>query len=105
MSILYGNEVAVRSARTTLEPDYRAGSVLAFVTWAPPEDPRWFGARIPGEVQTVEFVTITRGPENRPTYSYESYEGFPLSKSSASDGRLARQRGDFLLSLRAAMMP
>jgi hypothetical protein len=61
MSTLYGNDVAVRYARTSAERMYPAGSVLSVVTWSQQEDPRWFGAKIPQKVESVEFVAVT-GP-------------------------------------------
>jgi hypothetical protein len=104
MSTLYGNNVAVRYARTNSQQDYPAGSVLSLVTWTQQEDSRWFGAKIPGQVKSVEFVSVTAGPNNQPSYSYENYEGSPLVRTSASDGRSA-SRGAYLLSLRASVLP
>ncbi|MGA7237229.1 MAG: hypothetical protein WBY44_16205 [Bryobacteraceae bacterium] len=43
------------------EPRYPIGAVLALVTWTKQEDDRWFGARIPAEVKSVEFVGVTAG--------------------------------------------
>jgi hypothetical protein len=58
MSTLYGDEAAVQYARTHAEHDYPNGSTLALVTWAQADDPRWFGAKIPGQVKSVEFVFV-----------------------------------------------
>ena len=66
MSTLYGNDVAVRYARMNPQQDYPAGSVLSLVTWVQREDGHWFGAKIPGPVKSVEFVTVTAGPNNHP---------------------------------------
>ncbi len=101
MSVLYGNDVAAQYARSNARPDYPPGSVLSLVTWTETEDSRWFGARIPGEVKSVQFVTVTGGPNDKPSCSYENYEGAPLRRTQASDGRSAA----YLLSLRAAVMP
>jgi len=84
---------------STMSTLYRAGSVLAMVTWTQQEDDRWFGARIPGPPKSVEFVTVTAGPN----YSYEDYQGSPLQKTSSQAGRKVRL--DDLLSRRAAVMP
>jgi hypothetical protein len=48
MSTLFGNEVAVQSARSGRIGRYPPGAVLALVTWTQQDDPHWFGARIPG---------------------------------------------------------
>ena len=56
MATLYGNDAAMRAAlaRQPAPP----GAVLALVTWAQRDDPHWFGARIPGAPQSVEFVQV-----------------------------------------------
>jgi hypothetical protein len=105
MSTLYGNDAAVRYARSHSQQDYPAGSVLSLVTWTEREDSRWFGARIPGPVKSVEFLTVAAGAGNQPAYSYESYEGLSLHKASSSVGRSPGSRADYLLSVRAAVMP
>ena len=94
IGILYGNDTAVRAARSGAG-NYPAGSVLALVTWNEREDDRWFGARIPGAVKSVEFVTVGAGNE------YQKFEGSPLRQTSAATADPAA----YLLSLRAAVMP
>jgi hypothetical protein len=105
MGTLYGNDVAVRYARSNSQLDYPVGSVLSLVTWTQQEDMRWFGAKIPGQVKSVEFVSVTAGLNNQPSYSYEDYEGSPLLRTSALNGRSPGSRAAVLLSLRAAVMP
>ncbi len=104
MSTLYGNDLAVRVARSGGR-DYPPGSVLSLVTWRKQDDDRWFGAGIPGQVNSVEFVMVTAGPNNQSSYSYERYEGSPLIKTSAVDGRSPTVRAGYLLSRRASVMP
>lgn len=101
MSTLYGNDVAVQYARTNSDHAYPAGSVLAFVVWTQREDPHWFGARIPSNVQSVEFVAVpdVAGDSTK----YERYQGSPLTKTAATD-RDAK-RIDYLTGQRAAVMP
>jgi hypothetical protein len=101
MSTLYGNDVAVQYARTSAEMQYPAGAVLSVVTWSQQEDPRWFGAKIPQRAKAVEFVTVT-GPG---AYSYERYEGTPLKKVASGEGVDSKERADYLLAQRAAVMP
>lgn len=105
MSTLYGNEAAVKYARSHSQLDYPAGSVLALVTWHQKEDDRWFGANIPDKVISVEFVGIENGPQGKPTTSYQRYEGSPLQKSTAFDDSVARTRVAYFLAQRAAVMP
>ncbi|HEY0163079.1 MAG TPA: cytochrome P460 family protein [Edaphobacter sp.] len=102
MSTLYGNDLAVEYARTNAGHEYPAGAVLALVTWQQRDDPHWFGARIPGAPQTVEFVTIS-SPGQSP--AYERYQGSPLIRTTTSDPTATAQRVEYLLSQRAAVMP
>ena len=97
-STLYGNDTAVVYARSTPGSAYPAGSVLALVTWTQRDDPHWFGAKIPGAPQTVEFVTIGSRPE------YTVYRGSPLTRTNVSSDQAAA-RIDNLTHQRAAVMP
>jgi Cytochrome P460 len=58
---LFGNDAAVAAARAGVA--YPSGAVLGLVTWQQREDPHWFGARIPGEVVSVEFVEVGSGKD------------------------------------------
>jgi hypothetical protein len=101
MSTLFGNDVAWQYARTHTETSYPAGSVLSVVTWSQQEDPRWFGGSIPQRVKTVEVVTVTEPG----AYSYQRYEGLPLSKVASVEGSDPKDRATYLLAQRAAVMP
>ena len=105
MSTLYGNDLAVEYVRTHAQHDYPVGSQLSLVTWTQQEDPRWFGAKIPEAVKSVEFVTVASTQDGRPSYSYSKYEGSPLQKSVAQESPTPNERAAYLLSQRAAVMP
>jgi len=60
-STLFGNDAAVSAARAGTA--YPAGAVLGLVTWKQRDDPHWFGARIPGDVVSVEFVEVGSGKD------------------------------------------
>jgi hypothetical protein len=105
MSTLYGNDPAVRYARTNTQHEYPAGSTLSLVTWTQREDSRWFGARIPDGVKAVEFVFVGATAGARPSYSYQEFEGTPLKKLSSEEGPTPSGRAAYLLSQRAAVMP
>jgi len=100
MSTLFGNDDAVKTARSGAAGKYPAGSVLSLVSWSQREDPHWFGARVPAEVKSVEFVTLSTGE----TCAYEEYKGSPLTRT-LPDERLAKERCAQLLSVRAAVLP
>jgi len=105
MSTLYGNDVAVAHARSHVQHDYPAGAVLSLVTWTQINDPRYFGAKIPGKTRSVEFLTITNASDARPSYLYQLYQGDPLQKSSEQQSAAPTDRAAFILSLRAAVFP
>lgn len=105
MSTLYGNEAAVQYARTHAEHDYPNGSTLALVTWAQTDDPRWFGAKIPSQVKSVEFVFVRPTDGDKTSYSYQKYQGSPLKVETLEEGFTPNERTAFLLSQRAAVMP
>jgi hypothetical protein len=102
MSTMFGNDVAMRYARTNQGTQYPAGSVVSVVTWSQQEDPRWFGGNIPANAKSVEFVSVGPGAN---AYSYQRYEGSPLKKVTGEDGAAPNERAASLLSQRAAVMP
>ena len=105
MSTLYGNDLAVRYARANSQHNYPIGSVLSLVTWTQREDDRWFGAKIPDRVKSVEFVRIDAAADGRPSYSYREYQGTPLTMVSEQKGFTPNDRAAYLLTQRAAVLP
>jgi hypothetical protein len=73
------------------------GSALALVTWRQQEDSRWFGARIPAQVLSVELL-------DRPSNVYRVFKGSPLKETTDLKSRDAG-RAAYLVSMRAAVMP
>jgi len=96
MATLYGNDLAVDSARCGSQSKYPPGAILALVTWFQQDDSHWFGARIPGPIKSVEFVTASR--------SYQEFRGTPLKRTMTS-ARLVDSRIDYILGQRASVMP
>jgi Haem-binding domain/Cytochrome P460 len=99
MSTLYGNDIAVKSARAG-QPVYAAGSVLALVTWSQRDDPHWFGGRIPAGLKSIELVSV--GPGLRPAYS--AYEGMPMVKKADSPADV-QERIQYITSQKASVFP
>jgi hypothetical protein len=66
MSILYGNDTAVNSARNGGE--YPAGAQFAEVTWKLKEDEHWYGANVPDHLvgmdklryDTIQYIAVHR---------------------------------------------
>jgi hypothetical protein len=101
MSTLFGNDIAVKSARTSPETRYPTGAVLSVVTSAQQEGLR---GNNPKPTKAVEFVTVT-GPD---AFTYSRYEGSPLKKvefTNFDSLDASVQRGAYLLRQRAAGMP
>ena len=100
MSTLFGNDVAVAYARTHTQHDYPSGSVLSFVTWTQAEDPRWFGAKIPSQVKSVEFVTVGGGGNGQDQYSYQGVHGQSTKKTADRPLGVPPERIAYFLSIR-----
>jgi Cytochrome P460 len=105
MSTLYGNDAAVEYARTHAPYEYPPGAALSLVRWGQRPDDRWFGAKIPDHVNSVEFVFVQQDAGGSTSYSYEKYEGAPLQLSTAQQGFIPNERSAELLSQRAAVLP
>jgi hypothetical protein len=101
MWTLFGNDLAVQSARSGAAPDYPVGATLALVTWTQQEDPRWFGGKIPAAPKSVEFATVSAGP----SYLYHEYTGAPLKQVATEQSQMPGPRAAHMLSQRAAVMP
>jgi hypothetical protein len=105
---LYGNDIAMQDVHKQSAamgrpkaPVYSADAVLALVTWTQRDDPHWFGARIPDQPQSVEFVQVaTAGRAN----VYRRFAGPDfLEDHMAAD--IAAQRTNFVQNLAPAQWP
>lgn len=104
MYTLYGNDFAVRYARTSVERNYPIGANLALVTWQQQEDVRWFGAKFPARPNSVEFLSVEVSADGRSLKAYRLFEGSPLKEVTIPESQ-AETGATHLLSLRAAVMP
>jgi hypothetical protein len=104
MSTLYGNDIAIKYARSNTKHDYPPGSQIALVTWTRRDDPRYFGAKIPDHLKSIEFVTVTELP-GETNFAYEKYEGTPLAKTASDESAKPSPSAQSLLGLRAAVLP
>ena len=104
MSTVFGNEIAVQYSRRYVEGNYPAGSILSLVTWSQQDDTRWFGAKMPSETKSVEFVTVSTSQNGQHSYEYQRYESSPLKRVELVESQ-ARSRVAYILSQRAAVMP
>lgn len=105
MSTLYGNETAVRHARTSPESAYPDGSILAVVTWKQREDDRWFGGKIPSQLHTVELLRVSENAKHEPTFALTQYSGSPLRAGEEKQETQPSERTAWILSQHAAILP
>lgn len=101
MFTLYGNDIAAAAATATAAKagpgaPYPVGAELSLVTWAQREDPHWFGANIPAEVQSVEKITFTADSKGHIHPVYET----STTAATSPNGRL-----DDILHLKASVLP
>jgi hypothetical protein len=98
MSSLYGNDLAVSSARRGQA--YPAGAAVALVTWSQRDDPHWFGGRIPKGLVSVE--TLNFGAAGTP--GYVRYEGASLTKKMPAADVVAG-RVQYITGQKASVLP
>jgi len=94
-SVLYGNTAAVQHARSGAATPYPAGAVLTLATWSQQDDARWFGAKVPAQLQSVEVVKT--GAEN----TYEEYKVASWRLQPAAD---RTDRINYITGLKAAVI-
>ncbi|WP_183564865.1 cytochrome P460 family protein [Mucilaginibacter sp. SP1R1] len=103
MSTLYGNDLALKTA-IACGTSYPAGENLTLVTWKQQEDDRWFGARIPGDLQSIEVVkTAHSNTDNGTTISYQKFEGRQLAINTDTLGQKARIK--YIFAQKPSVMP
>ena len=105
MSTLYGNDLAVTHARSTQAHAYPPGSVLSLVTWFQQDDKHWFGAEIPAQIKSIEFVQVESTPDGKSSLVYQDYEGTPLAPLPKEDDAMRRTRLAYILNEEASVMP
>jgi Haem-binding domain/Cytochrome P460 len=104
---LYGNDAAMQAVQARRAGSsgglaYPAGVVLALVTWAQRDDPHWFGARIPDQPQSVEFVQVAAAGQQA---SYQRFAGAGFAEDRGAAAAAAAQRTTFMLGLAPVWLP
>jgi len=100
MSTLYGNAAALKAATDSTQ--HQPGETFALVTWKQKADGHWFGANIPGNLQSVTMLK-TAGQAGAITFNYQKYTGKNLTLSADTVGNKASMK--FILSEQASVMP
>jgi hypothetical protein len=99
---LYGNDLA-RQAALGGTGAAQPGEVLALLTWQQQPDPNWFGARIPGALQSLELLRTGPGDAGQPVVSYQCFVGKNLVPKA--DTLHQRARIAYLLAQKPAVLP
>lgn len=105
MSILLGNKIAVGFARSNTGSNYPPGAALTLVTWNRKKDEHWFGAYIPDVMQSMEKLRFDGMGKSVYSPAYEVYRGNSLKKIDSYDLKDVKERTNYILSLRASVMP
>jgi len=100
MAILYGNEEAGKIAGKGAQTGVSNAS-FTLVTWHQQDDPHWFGARIPGDLISVE--TLHTGSSENKSVDYQKYSGKNLVKLADTVGSTSRIH--FILSQNPSITP
>jgi hypothetical protein len=104
MSTLYGNAAGRAHATAAPAGAYPAGLVLALVTWRQQPDPRWYGAKIPANLQTVELVKTVPAAAS-PAVRYQLFRGPDLQPATPADTLQQSQRAAYILAQQASVIP
>jgi hypothetical protein len=99
---LYGNDLA-RQAALGGNAAAQPGVVLALLTWQQQPDPNWFGARIPGALQSLELLRTGPGAAGQPVVRYQRFVGQHLAPQA--DTLHQRARIAYLLAQKPAVLP
>jgi len=95
MSTLFGNDAAVDAARNNRP--YPEGAVLALASWHEWDNPKWFGSRVPGDPQRVEFVEFTA--------SGRRYRSFGEPAFQAQSNADSESRASVITAMKAVPLP
>lgn len=87
MSVLYGNKAGEYLLQSN-DSSNRQDVALTLVTWRQQDDPHWFGARIPGNLLSVESVTTDK--KGNDSYHYSKFTGKSLTIMRDTAGQSAR---------------
>ena len=102
MSTLYGNDLALKTAISG-STSYLRGENLTLVTWKQQDDDRWFGAKIPGDLLSVEVVKIISSNTGNIITNYQRFTGKELVADTDTAHQQERMR--YIFSQKPSVMP
>lgn len=98
-SILYGDpsaEIAIKDQAPMKAPVF----LFTLITWRQQADPHWFGAKIPGDLISVERLSKTA---NNASIAYQKLSGKELVRVRDTTGNFGRIK--FILSQKPLILP
>jgi hypothetical protein len=101
MSTLYGNPLALKKS-IGLNKEVVAGEEFTLVTWQQQPDAHWFGANIPGDLQSIEVLRTTANGETV-AMNYHQYQGKNLVLNTDTVNQ--RERIKYIFDQRPSVMP
>jgi hypothetical protein len=99
---LYGNNLARQAAQGGTGAA-QPGEVLALLTWQQRADPNWFGARIPGALQSLELLRTRNAGAGQLAVNYQCFTGKNLTLRA--DTVHQHERITYLLAQKPAVLP
>jgi hypothetical protein len=101
MSTLYGNKQALATAIAGTS-DVKVGEEFALITWKQQDDDRWFGAKIPGDLQSVETIK-TADTGTGIAVNYKCFDGQALAPHT--DTLKNAERIKYIFAQQPSVMP
>jgi len=101
MSTLYGNPLALQKA-IDFNEEVVAGEIFILVNWKQQPDAHWFGANIPGDLQSVEVIETILNSD-KVVINYKLYEGKNLVLNTTTPHQSERIR--FIMDQKPSIMP
>jgi hypothetical protein len=102
MSILYANPLALNNAIKG-NKEHPAGEVEALITWKQKADDHWFGAEIPGDLQSAELVRTIANIGGGVLVNYKKYSGKTLVGDA--DTMRKQERIKYIFYQQPSIMP
>jgi hypothetical protein len=102
MATLYGNAAALQAAKGGADIKPIVGETFALVTWKQKADEHWFGAKIPGQLQSLEMLKTQAGAAGI-VLTYQKYVGKSLTLTADTAGNNVRTQ--YILQQQASVMP
>jgi hypothetical protein len=74
ISIIYGNDLAIKSANNSISI-HQIGESYTIVTWKEKAMPDWYGTNMNGEILSIEKVNLLQDKAGKLSYNYKIERG------------------------------